>query len=269
MILFEGVRKSFSKGVFALENISLNIPKGQFCVLLGTSGAGKSTLLRLVNGLVTPTSGRIEFDGTEINRHTIKRLRPRMAMIHQQFNLVSRLSVIDNVMSGILPKLPIWEAMFRFYPQTYLRKGCHLLDQVGLKERYLYQRAMNLSGGEQQRVAIARAFILDPDVVLADEPVASLDPAISYDILDLLKRSSRQHNSTVLCSLHQIEFAKAFADRIVAIKGGRIEFEGAPDELDDGIIDRIYNRRDVQVDEKTSPIQKEPLVRLHDVEGQF
>ena len=231
----------YNENIVAVDNVSLDIPKGEFCVILGPSGAGKSTLLRLANGMSMPMEGSVEFDGKKVNKKNLKFIQHRIGMIHQQLHLVQRLSVLNNVLSGTLPLVSTWLCMFRLFSVQYKRKACSLLKQVELEEEHLYRRASHLSGGQQQRVAIARAFIIDPDLVLADEPVASLDPVISRSILRLLKKASRQHNSTVLCSLHQVEYALEIADRIIGLQKGRIVFDGAPEELTGDVLGMIYD----------------------------
>ncbi|MEX2212593.1 MAG: phosphonate ABC transporter ATP-binding protein [Phycisphaeraceae bacterium] len=246
MIRFESISKRWPDGTAAVDNVSLSIPRGQFCVILGPSGAGKSTLLRMVNGMITPTAGRVVFEGTTVNPKTLKQVRPRIGMVHQSFNLVGRLSVLDNVLCGTLPRLGFMRSMFRLFHTTDQRRACLLLSQVGLDQSHLYRRASQLSGGQQQRVAIARAFIAGPDVVLADEPVASLDPRTSSDILTLLKGESQRGAKeskgpvTVLCSLHQVDLARAFADRIVGMRQGRVVFDGRPDELTEEKLNHVY-----------------------------
>jgi phosphonate transport system ATP-binding protein len=230
-LVFQGVEKRYPDGTAALAGVSFEVPKGEFCVILGPSGAGKSTLLRCVNGLVQPSAGRVLIDGVAVGPRTLPRLRPSVGMIHQSFNLVNRSSVAANVIAGALPKVSTWAALAGLYPRHYQRKACELVAQVGLSELHLKRRVGELSGGQQQRVGIARAFMLDPAIVLADEPVASLDPQISADILALLAREARARGSTVLCSLHQIELALQFADRIIAVRAGEIVFDGLPVDL--------------------------------------
>lgn len=239
-LVFERVEKRYPDGTAALAGVSFEVPKGQFCVILGPSGAGKSTLLRCVNGLVQPTSGRVLIDGVEVGPKSLLRLRPSVGMIHQSFNLVTRASVAANVISGALPMVSTLAALAGVYPRRFRDKACSLVSEVGLSELHLRRRVSELSGGQQQRVGIARAFMLDPAIVLADEPVASLDPQISADILSLLVREARARGSTVLCSLHQIELALRFADRIVAVRGGAIVFDGAPTDLTPEIVDGFY-----------------------------
>ena len=242
ILKFDNISHQFPDGTRAIREVSLSIPKGELCVLLGPSGAGKSTLLNTVNGIVLPTGGRVVLDGIPVEPANLMAVRSRIGMIHQQLHLVPRLSVLHNVLAGLLPVTPTWRAMLKLFPVDQQRKACRLLEEVELEERQIHRRASDMSGGQQQRVAIARAFINDPDLVLADEPVASLDPTVSRHVLDLLRRASRQRNTTVLCSLHQVEFAQEFADRIVALRHGAVIYDGAPDGLTPEILGAIYDR---------------------------
>lgn len=223
-----------------MRDLTVSTPHGQFCVILGPSGSGKSTFLRSLNGLATPMRGRIRLDGVELAKHSLAALRPRTAMIHQQFNLVTRATVASNVLSGALPAVATWRVILQWYPRRYRDKACRLLQEVGLEPQHLHRRVSDLSGGQQQRVGIARAFMLDPLILLADEPVANLDPRTSRETLELLRDQSRQHHTTVLCSLHQIDLAREFADRIIALREGQIAYDGTPADLTDTILERIY-----------------------------
>ena len=240
MIAFDRVSKRFDDGTIAVDEVSLEVPAGQLCVLLGHSGAGKSTLLRTVNGMVEPSGGSVHIDGVRVEPRSHKQLRRQIGMIHQQFELVDRLGVLHNVLCGALPAVSTLASLFAFFPTDLERRACALLHDVELGEEHLYRRASTLSGGQQQRVAIARAFILSPRIVLADEPVASLDPTTSRAILELLARVCRRHQATVLCSLHQLDLARDFADRIVALRDGRVIFDGPPDTLDEATASAIY-----------------------------
>ena len=239
-ILFDGIGKRHPDGTVALRGVTLAIPRGQFCVILGPSGAGKSTLLRTANGLVTPSDGIIRIDDAALNRRTLRQVRQRIGMIHQSFNLVGRLDVATNIMTGAVPSLPLPRALLGLFPAELKARACSLAAAVGLDEAQMSRRADSLSGGQQQRVGIARAFMLDPALILADEPVASLDPRISNDIMALIRDQARARDATVLCSLHQIELARAFADRIVALRAGQLVFDGPPESLDRAAIAAIY-----------------------------
>ena len=246
MLGFDSIGMRYPDGTVALDNVSLQVPAGQFCVLLGASGAGKSTLLRMANGLATPTGGAVLVNGMRVAPASLARIQPRIGMIHQQFNLVLRSSVATNVLCGALPSLPLWRALAGLFPEATRRRACELIEAVGLDEQHLSRRASELSGGQQQRVGIARAFMLEPPLVLADEPVASLDPRASHEVLALLRRQARERGTTVLCSLHQVELARSFSDRIVALRGGKVVFDGPPEAFDasseravyDGDVDR-------------------------------
>ena len=271
MLKFNSISHTFPDGTRALNGVTLEIPKGQFCVLLGPSGAGKSTLLNSVNGLVMPSQGWAALDDTAIELKTLAAVRQRIGMIHQQLHLVPRLSVLHNVLSGLLPVTPTLKALFKMFPISQQRAACRLLEEVELEEKQIYRRASELSGGQQQRVAIARAFINEPDVVLADEPVASLDPTVSRHVLRLLRDASRQRQTTVLCSLHQVEFAIEYADRIVALNKGAVVFDGLPDALTSERLHEIYGgQKGDLVDYPAEPtritqdgvLQTEPITKI-------
>ncbi|OYX32361.1 MAG: phosphonate ABC transporter [Caulobacterales bacterium 32-69-10] len=239
-LVFEGIGKRYPDGTVALDDVSFEVPPGQFCVILGPSGAGKSTLLRCVNGLAAPSAGRVLIDGVAVGRKTLPQLRPTIGMIHQGFNLAPRASVAANVVAGALPRVSTLRALAGVYPRRFQDKALDLVADVGLSEVHLRRRVSELSGGQQQRVGIARAFMLDPAIVLADEPVASLDPATSVDILELLAREARARGSTVLCSLHQLELALRFADRLVALRAGRLVFDGPPTAATPALLASLY-----------------------------
>jgi phosphonate transport system ATP-binding protein len=240
MLRFDRVSKRFPDGTLALAGLSFDVPRGQFCAIIGPSGSGKSTLLRLVNGLLQPSSGAIRVGGVAIAPGSIRSIQRRIGTVHQEFDLVPRLSVLHNVLAGTLPVVSTARVLLGLWPRQHQARACALLQRVGLVEEQLYRRAAHLSGGQKQRVAIARAFMLDPAVVLADEPVASLDPAVSRSVLRLLRDASRESGATVLCSLHQVELAIEFADRIVAIQDGAVVYDGAPAGLGAAQLDALY-----------------------------
>lgn len=237
---FRDLRKVYPDGVAALDGVSADVRRGEFCVVLGPSGSGKSTLLRVVNGLTDLTSGAMTLGDTALSPKTLRGIRRRVAMVHQQFNLVERASVASNVLSGAVAEVPSWRALLGWYPDHLRDRACEVVARVGLDEIHLPRRASALSGGQQQRVGIARALLLRPEVILADEPVASLDPAISREVLGLLREAAREQGATVLCSLHQTDLAREFADRIIGMRKGRVVFDGAPHLFDAGAEEELY-----------------------------
>lgn len=237
---FERVGLTFPGGTVGLHDISVAVPAGTFCVVLGPSGAGKSSLLRTVNGLARPTSGTIRVHGQTLDKNSLRRIRPQIAMIFQHYNLVGRSSVAHNVIAGALPSMPFWRGMLGLYPDADRTKACALIEAVGLEEVHLTRRAEQLSGGQQQRVGVARAFMLDPKIILADEPVASLDPKTSRDVLELLRREARRRGATVLCSLHQIDLAREFADLALIVRAGELVRHGDASILSADRIREVY-----------------------------
>lgn len=243
MIEFCQIRKIFGDGTVALDGITTKIEQGEFVTILGPSGSGKTTLLRSINGLVTPTSGSVKIDGLEVVAANLQRVRSRVGMIFQQFNLVGNLSVINNVLSGSLASQQNWRSGLFLFPKTLRLKALEVLDRVGLLDK-AYQRADQLSGGQQQRVGIARSLMQAPNVLLADEPIASLDPTIAYNILSLLKKISAEDNITVLCSLHQVDFALRFSKRIIGLSEGKIVMDKSTKDLTTEHIKKIYMLHD-------------------------
>jgi phosphonate transport system ATP-binding protein len=245
MLRVENLTKVYQPGgVKALSDVSFEVPKGEFLAVIGLSGSGKSTLLRCINRLVEPTSGRIlldEEDITAANQEQIRRLRRRIGMVFQNFNLVSRSSVLTNVLAGRLGYVnPMWSLGNRF-PRADVEKAKQKLERVGIGEKDS-QRADTLSGGQQQRVGIARALMQDPELILADEPVASLDPVLAHSIMKHLEDINKQDGVTVLCSLHFLDIVHRYADRVIALNEGRLVFEGLPTEIDDSKFKEIYGR---------------------------
>ncbi len=241
MLHFNSVSRVYGDGTRAVDDISLHIRRGEFCVLLGPSGAGKSTLMNMVNGVVEPSSGSITLGNIPLNKKNMSTIQRRIGMIHQQLHLVPRLSVLHNVLAGLLPEVSLWRSLIKSFPLKDQRRACELLNEVGMEEKHLFRRASALSGGQQQRVAIARAFISEPEVVIADEPVASLDPAMSRSVLESLKTAAKHHGATVICTLHQLDYALEFADRIIALRSGKVFFDGNPDELDSNTQSQLYD----------------------------
>ena len=239
------VCKTYPRGdLVALTDVNFQVQRGEFIVILGPSGAGKSTLLRCINRLVLPSTGQIYVNGREMNdaRRDLRRARQEIGMVFQQFNLVPRLSVLMNVLSGRLSYRSTWRSLFYSFTREDRAIALECLEMVALGHKAL-QRADTLSGGEQQRVAIARALAQRPKIILADEPVASLDPKIARQVLRYLKEISKRLGLSVICNLHQIEFAREYAERIIGLSKGKLVFEGGPSGLTSEILEKIYGSR--------------------------
>lgn len=250
MLIIENLTKIYDNGFKALDKINLEIPEGQFVSIIGLSGSGKSTLLRCINRLIDPTEGRIIWNGVDITAATddeLKHIRRRIGMIFQQFNLVKRSSVLTNVMSGRLGYVNPIYSLFNYFPPKERAHAMQALERVGIAEK-ANNRASALSGGQQQRVGIARALMQDPEMMLADEPVASLDPATSHSVMKYLELLNKEDGLTVLCSLHFLSLARAYADRVIALKDGRLEYDGPPEDIDEARFKQIYGEDAVQVE---------------------
>ncbi|WP_022871772.1 phosphonate ABC transporter ATP-binding protein [Nesterenkonia alba] len=222
-ITLQNVTKKFPPSTVAADDISLSIDAGTFTVLLGLSGSGKSTLLRLINGLHTPTSGSVTVLGTEVGtarRSQLRQVRRDIGMVFQQFHLVGSMSTLENVCTGALGSLRGPRIGLFSYPKAVRQRALEQLDRVGLADQR-FQRADTLSGGQQQRVAVARALVQQPKVLLADEPVASLDPESSHQVMSLIAQIAREDQLTVVCSLHQVELAMHWGDRIIGLRQGK------------------------------------------------
>ena len=240
-LTFNNVVKNFG-AKRALDGVTLSIKPGEFVCIIGRSGAGKSTLLRAVNRLVTVDEGTISFGKVNIRRlrgAALRAWRAKAAMIFQQFNLVPRLDVITNVLLGRLAHRGILASLFKSFTPAERAMAVQALERLGLLEA-AFQRAETLSGGQQQRVAIARALLQEPRLILADEPVASLDPANSTAVMDTLRSICRDDRIPVLCNLHDLDIAMAYADRVVAMRAGRVVFDGPPSQLTEAIIKSVY-----------------------------
>ncbi len=246
----EHLTKVYADGTRALSDVSFEVASGEFLVIIGLSGSGKSTLLRCINRLIEPTEGTVLFDGRDVtaaSRDGLRELRRRIGMIFQQFNLVKRASVLTNVLSGRLGYLPPLWALANYFPEPVVRQALANLHRVGIPEKAL-ARADTLSGGQQQRVGIARALMQEPHVILADEPVASLDPALSHSILRYLEELNKKDGITILCCLHFLSLARRYGSRILALKAGKIVFEGLPHEIDEARFKAIYGEDAVEVE---------------------
>ena len=241
--------KTYPNGTRALRGVSFDVKKGEFLVIIGLSGSGKSTLLRCVNRLHDSTSGKILFKGkdvTALQGAEIREVRSKIGMIFQHFNLIPRKSVLLNVLTGCLAKTSITNSIFGIYSSEEKEKAMRFVDIVGLtgKEN---TRADNLSGGQQQRVAIARALMQDPEMLLADEPVASLDPATSHSVMQYLQKVNKELGVTVVCNLHFLSLVRQYATRVIALKDGEKIYEGSPKSIDEKWFKTIYGEDAVEV----------------------
>jgi len=234
--------KIYGDGTLALDDVSFEVPDGEFLVILGLSGAGKSTLLRCINRLIEPTEGRITWDGTDITTASgeeLRRIRRHIGMIFQAFNLVERASVLTNVLSGRLGYINPWRSIIHHFPKEEVDRALRNLDRVDIAD-LAHKRAQELSGGQRQRVGIARALMQEPRLMLADEPVASLDPVLAHSILRYLEQLNQEDGITVICSLHYLDLVRRYASRVVGLKDGQVVFQGFPDEITDQRFKEIY-----------------------------
>ena len=242
ILSIKGLQKTYPNGVRALKGIDLNVYKGEFLVVIGLSGSGKSTFLRCLNRLHDPTGGEVIYEGKDIARvqgGEIRNLRKKMAMIFQHFNLIERHSVMSNVLMGQLGNMGTLSSALGFFPESLKQKALKYLDLVGIAEK-ARNRADQLSGGQQQRVAIARALMQEPEILLADEPVASLDPATCHVVMDYLKKVNEELGITVICNLHFLSLVRQYATRVIALKGGELVYEGTPDNINEEWFETIY-----------------------------
>jgi phosphonate transport system ATP-binding protein len=252
---------TYPSGTRALDGVSLDIQRGEFVVLIGLSGSGKSTLLRCINRLVEPTSGVVVFDGIDVtaaDRVAIRRVRRRIGMIFQQFNLVRRSSVFSNVLSGRLGYRSTWRTVTSRPTAPDVAAAFENLGRVGIADR-AFNRADALSGGQQQRVGIARALMQKPELMLADEPVASLDPATSHSVMKYLEQINKKDGITVICSLHFLSLARRYGTRVVALKGGKVAFDGKPDAIDERRFKEIYGEDAEEVEIGPDRSQPQPM----------
>ncbi len=246
LLKIDNLSKSYDAKVWALKDVSLTVNEGDFIILLGLSGSGKSTLLRSINRLIEPTKGSIQFNGTDVlgaNNKQLRNIRSQIGMIFQQFNLVKNLTVMTNVLTG---RLGYHGAVSEFnHEDKELAFKC--LERVGLTS-YAYQKVKRLSGGQQQRVAIARALMQKPKLILADEPVASLDPATADSIMQYLGELNKTDGITVICSLHFLSLARKYGSRVLALKDGEIAFQGKPIDIDEARFKEIYGQEAEEIE---------------------
>jgi phosphonate transport system ATP-binding protein len=244
MLKVENLTKVYPNGTQALKNVSFEVADGEFLAVIGLSGSGKSTLLRCINRLIEPTSGRIlwnDVDVTAAPASEMRKIRRQIGMVFQQFNLVKRSSVYTNVLAGRLGYVNTLPSLLHLFSPDDHARVLASLDQVGLTEK-AHVRADSLSGGQQQRVGIARALMQDPKLILADEPVASLDPVLAHSILKYLEQLNKERRITVLCSLHFLDLVHRYATRAIALKDGELVFQGLPNQIDDAEFKAIYGK---------------------------
>ena len=246
MLQLAELTKKYNTGELALKGVTLEIPKGQVLALIGPSGAGKSTLIRCVNRLVQPTSGSVVLKGTELTKlssSALRKARRRMGMIFQEYALVERLTVMENVLSGRLGYVGFWRSYFRKFPSADIQEAYRLLDRVGLKHM-ADKRADELSGGQSQRVGICRALIQNPDLLLVDEPTASLDPKTSRQIMRLIQELCSERGLTAIINIHDVFLAQMFSQRVVGLELGSVVYDGKPEGLTPEVLTRIYGEED-------------------------
>lgn len=261
MIRITNVNKSYDSGAMVLRNINLTVERGEIVAILGSSGAGKSSLLRCMNGLVEFAGGSIHIDGLPVGkkRKELRHIHTRVGMIFQQFNLVKRITVLENVLCGSLARNHVLPSIFKFYYKADIELAVSCLERVGMKE-HMHNRADRLSGGQQQRVAIARTLIQQPTVLLADEPVASLDPNSSAQVMGILRELNKQDGITVVVNLHDIHLARTYADRIVGINRGQIVVDKLSKLFNETDLKRIYEDEVPAVDSFDMDNMKEAAV---------
>ena len=244
MIKFDNVNKVYSNGLHALKNVSLEIKQGEFVAIIGLSGAGKSTLLRTINRMHDISEGSLTVNGQEVNDLSgkdLRKFRRKVGMVFQSFNLVTRTTVINNVLTSRVPDMPLWKSIIGLYSKEDKVIALEALDKVGILDK-AYVRADQLSGGRQQRVALARTLAQKPEIILADEPVAALDPITAKQVMDDFKKINKELNMSVLINIHHVDLALKYADRVIGIKAGEIVYDGPSAEVDSEVLKQIYGR---------------------------
>ena len=246
MIVFDHVSKVYPNGTVGLDDVNLTIQGGEFVAIIGRSGAGKSTLLRAVNRMHPITAGKLTVNGTDVSGlsgKSLRRFRRGIGMVFQSFNLVTRTTVIRNVLSACVPDMPFWRVLLGTFRKADKLKALECLEKVGILDK-AYMRADQLSGGQQQRVALARTLAQDPGIILADEPVAALDPVTARQVMQDFVRVNREMGITILLNIHHVELALEYADRVIGIRAGKIVYDGPSSQVDQGVLDAIYGERD-------------------------
>jgi phosphonate transport system ATP-binding protein len=248
------LKKRYGKETLALNGINLKVEKGEFIAVIGPSGAGKSTLLRCINRLIEPTEGSIEFLGQRVdktNKKELRIIRSKMGMIFQHYNLVDRLSVLENVLHGRLGYMGSLSGVFNRYSEEEKQIAIELLCKVGL-EKEIFKRADELSGGQKQRVGVCRALAQKPELILADEPIASLDPRSSTIVMDAIYKNCTDQGIACLVNLHQVDVAKKYATRIIGVKSGKIVYDGQANELTENMIHYLYEGKEQEMYQKAN-----------------
>ena len=244
MIKFDKVNKVYPNGLHALKNVSLEINQGEFVAIIGLSGAGKSTLLRTINRMHDISEGSLIVNGQEIKNlkgKDLRTFRRKVGMVFQSFNLVTRTTVINNVLTSRVPDMPLWKSIIGLYSKEDKIIALEALDKVGILDK-AYVRADQLSGGQQQRVALARTLAQKPEIILADEPVAALDPITATQVMDDFKKINKELNMSVLINIHHVDLALKYADRVIGIKAGEIVYDGAAKDVTNEVLKQIYGR---------------------------
>ena len=244
MIKFDKVNKVYPNGLHALKNVSLEINQGEFVAIIGLSGAGKSTLLRTINRMHDISEGSLIVNSQEIKNlkgKDLRTFRRKVGMVFQSFNLVTRTTVINNVLTSRVPDMPLWKSIIGLYSKEDKIIALEALDKVGILDK-AYVRADQLSGGQQQRVALARTLAQKPEIILADEPVAALDPITATQVMDDFKKINKELNMSVLINIHHVDLALKYADRVIGIKAGEIVYDGAAKDVTNEVLKQIYGR---------------------------
>lgn len=242
MIKFENVSKVYPNGFKGLKNVSLEIEQGEFVAIIGLSGAGKSTLIRTINRVHDISEGQLTVDGVDVSTlkgKSLRKFRRSVGMIFQSFNLITRTTVLNNVLTSNIPDLPFWRVLLGVYPKEQKVIALEALDKVGILDK-AYTRCDQLSGGQQQRVALARTLAQQPKIMLADEPVAALDPVTARQVMDDFRRINKEMNISILINIHHVDLALEYADRVIGIRAGEVVYDGPSSEVTQEVLDQIY-----------------------------
>ncbi len=253
MIEFKNVYKTYPNGFTALKNVNLNIEQGEFVAIIGLSGAGKSTILRCINRMHDIQQGTLNVDGVDVESlsgKSLRRFRRKVGMIFQSFNLVSRSTVIKNVLTADVPDMPFWRVLFGIFTKEQKMRALESLDKVGILDK-AYTRCDQLSGGQQQRVALARTLNQNPSIILADEPVASLDPVTARQVMSDFVRINKEYKITILLNIHHVDLALNYCDRVIGVRAGEIVFDGPASSITQEQLDEVYNGTAVPTTDKS------------------